>query len=118
MQTMLAGSGAEQVAETMAAYLFRPQTPMIDAEQQKATVTMVPAAIDVDVWQEDGTWSAHAPVLGVTAIADSEAELYGEFVEQVDEFWAILNERYATLSDELRQLLDMRGQTSYSFLKR
>ena len=78
----------------------------------------LPATIDVEVWEEDGTWSAHSPVLGVTAMANSEGELYADFPEQVSEFWDILNERYGTLSDELRHLLDLRGQISLSFVKR
>lgn len=117
MQTMLAG-GTEKLADPSAAYLFQVEQPTIPGEPQKAKMAMVPAAIDVDVWVEDGTWSAHSPVLGVLAVADSEREIYGEFAEQVNEFWDILNERYATLGPELRRLLDMRSQTSLNFVKR
>jgi hypothetical protein len=107
------------VADPTTAYLFRAPVEPIESEPQKQkAMVMLPAAIDVEVWEEDGTWSAHSPVLGVTAMADSEAALYGEFAEQVSEFWDILNERYETLSDELRRLLDLRGQTSLRFVKR
>jgi hypothetical protein len=116
MQTMQAGG---TVADPTTAYLFSAPTKPIESEPQKQmAMVMLPAAIDVDVWQEDGTWTAHSAVLGVTAMADSEVALYGDFAEQVSEFWDILNERYETLGNELRQLLDLRGQTSLRFVKR
>jgi hypothetical protein len=68
--------------------------------------------LDVRIWtEEDGSWGAHSDLLGVSAIADTEVELYAEFAEQLDEFWAILNERFETLSEDLKRLLDLRGQT-------
>jgi hypothetical protein len=112
---MLAGT----IADPSTAYLFRPPVEALASESQKQEpVAMLPASTDVDVWEEGGTWSAYSRVLGVTAIADSEAEVYGDFAEQVSEFWDILNERYDTLSEELRQLLDLRGQASFRFIKR
>jgi hypothetical protein len=114
---MLAG-GAEQLADPSAAYLFRAEPPAIPGEQQKATMATVPASIEVDIWEEDGTWTAHSTVLGVTAVADSEVDLYGEFAEQVSDFWDILNERYATLGPDLRRVLDLRSQASFRFVKR
>lgn len=116
MQTMLAGGA---VADPSTAYLFRsPIEPPAAEPQALVTMVMLPGSLDVEVWEEDGSWSAHSPVLGVTAMADSETALYGEFAEQVSEFWDILNERYETLGDELQRLLDMRGQTSLRFVKR
>lgn len=92
--------------------------PIIDrpAPQRPAapypTIQTLPAAIEVEYWQEDdGTWTAHSPVLGVTAVADSEGELFAEAAEAIDEFWDLLNERYATLSEDLRELLDLRYQS-------
>jgi hypothetical protein len=72
----------------------------------------VPSDIDVEYWQEeeDGSWIAHAPLLGVTAVADTEARVFVEAAEQVAEFWEILNERYETLSENLKELLSLRFQ--------
>ena len=93
-------------------------SPAIDKSQQPRpastylAVQTLPAAIEVEYWREDdGTWAAHSPVLGVTAVAESEVELFAEAAEVVEEFWDILNERYATLSDDLRSLLDLRYQS-------
>jgi predicted RNase H-like HicB family nuclease len=78
---------------------------------QDRPVRMVPTAIPVEYWPEDdGSWSAFSPLLGVSAAADTAAELVAEMSEAVGEFWEILNENYATLSDELRGLLDLRHQ--------
>lgn len=99
-------------------YLFRPPVPPRDSDQQASTIVMLPAAIEVDIWQEDdGSWGAHSPLLGITAIADTEPELIGEFAEQLSEFWDILNEKYETLDSDLQHLLDLRGQ-SFRFVKR
>jgi hypothetical protein len=76
------------------------------------TIKTLPAAIDVEYWEEeDGTWTAHSPLLGVTAVADSEPEVFAELADVVEELWDILNERYATLSEDLRSLLDLRFQS-------
>jgi predicted RNase H-like HicB family nuclease len=73
--------------------------------------SVVPSAIEVEYWQEDdGTWAALSPLLGVSALADTQAELFGATVEAIDEFWEILNQRYASLSDDLRKLLAVRYQ--------
>ncbi|HEX2682188.1 MAG TPA: hypothetical protein VHM88_11595 [Candidatus Acidoferrales bacterium] len=70
----------------------------------------IPLYIDVEYWTEDdGSWGAHAPLLGVSATADSEAQLFAEMVGQVDEFWQVLNGRYETLSQELKRILELRG---------
>jgi hypothetical protein len=70
---------------------------------------LVPATIDVEFWREDdGSWAAHVPMLGVTAIADTQAELYAETADVVSEFWDILNAKFDTLAPHLRELLELR----------
>jgi hypothetical protein len=70
----------------------------------------IPSYIEVKYWSEDDhSLGGHAPLLGVSATADTETELFAEMVDQVEEFWRILNERYSTLSPELQQLLKLRG---------
>jgi hypothetical protein len=72
---------------------------------------VVPSAIEVEYWREDdGTWAAHSALLGVSATANSEPEIFGAMADAIDEFWDILNQRYASLSDELRNLLAVRYQ--------
>ena len=81
------------------------------AEAPTEHPAVVPSSIEVEFWQEDdGSWASHSPLLGVYAVADSQAELFGSTVEAIDEFWDILNQRYASLSDELRKLLAVRYQ--------
>jgi hypothetical protein len=46
----------------------------------------------------------------VSAIADSEEQIFGATADAVEEFWDILNNRYASLSDDLRALLAARYQ--------
>lgn len=76
----------------------------------EAPVETIPSYIEVRYWPEDdGSWGGHSPLLGVSATADSQPELFGEMVEQVEEFWQILNDKYPTLSDELQLLLKLRG---------
>ncbi|MBJ7603285.1 MAG: hypothetical protein JF888_08880 [Candidatus Dormibacteraeota bacterium] len=78
-------------------------------EPRERVMTLVPQAIPIEYWQEeDGSWAAHSPILGVTAAGDTDAELFAEMAEQVDDFWQVLNERYLTLGDELRNLLQLR----------
>ncbi len=101
-------------------YLFRAPVPIDShaAGAQKSAIAMLPAAIDVEIWQEDdGSWAAHAELLGITAVADTEPDLISEFAEQLNEFWNILNEKYETLGSDLQRLLDLRGQ-SFRFVKR
>ncbi|SRR5260370_40284187 len=70
----------------------------------------VPSYIVVGYWPDDeGGWSGHSQLLGVSATADSEADLFAEMVDQVEEFWQILNERFPTLSEDLKNLLKLRG---------
>lgn len=74
------------------------------------TVQTIPAYLEVRYWQEDdGSWSASLQDLRVTAVADSEPELFAETAEAVDHLWEILNERYATLSEDMRRVLELRG---------
>ena len=92
-----------------AAFLAGP--PAQTAPVHEEGLELVPAVIQVECWQEtDGSWAAHVPVLGVTAVADTEADLFAETYDAVDQFWALLNERYSTLSPELRALLELRQQ--------
>jgi hypothetical protein len=70
----------------------------------------VPSYIEVGYWRdEEGGWSGHAQLLGVSATADSEGDLFSEMVDQVEEFWQILNDRFPTLSEELKYVLKLRG---------
>lgn len=86
-------------------------TKLRDQPAPGRDVRLVPEAIPVECWREsDGSWAAHVPLLGVTAIADSEADLLAETMEVVADFWERLVERYATLSPELRELLLLRQQ--------
>lgn len=91
--------------------LVSPISDLPPAQPAPEHVNLVPAAIDVEWWQEDdGSWAAHVPLLGVTAVADNQADLFAETAEVVDDFWARLNERYETLSPDLKRLLDLREQ--------
>jgi hypothetical protein len=93
-------------------------TPHVHAERAQEEVAkreeghpVVPAWIAVEYWQEDDdTWSASAPLFGVTAVADSEATLFGQMAAAVEEYWDILNAQYDTLSDAMRGLLSLRYQ--------
>lgn len=74
-------------------------------------VEPVPTDIVFSYWQEeDGSWSGYSELLGVTAVAKTEAELFVEASHEVSEFWDILNKDYETLSDNLRALLCLRFQ--------
>jgi hypothetical protein len=85
---------------------------------QVTPVRILPAELVVEYWkEEDGSWAAHSAVLGVSAVADSEVDLIGEMADQVEEFWSILNERYETLDDSLKALLDLRG-TALKFVRK
>lgn len=84
---------------------------------QGQAVATHPAALAVEYWEEDGVWSAFCPALGLSAVADSDAEVFAEMGEAVEEYWDILNERYSTLSEELRERLDLR-YLGLSFTKR
>src|SRR5260370_21316310 len=69
----------------------------------------VPSYIVVGYWPDDeGGWSGHSQLLGVSATAESEADLFAEIVDQVEEFWQILNERFPTLSVDLKNLRTLR----------
>ena len=82
------------------------------AANPEAPLDTVPSYIEVGYWPDgdaDGGWSAYAQLLGVSATADTEADLFADMVDQVEEFWQILNGRFPTLSDDLKQLLRLRG---------
>jgi hypothetical protein len=86
----------------------QPPAPPRDRGQDEAA-EMTPAVVPVDYWQEaDGSWAAHSPLLGVNAVGDSIPDLFVEMANQVDEYWAILNERYASLSEDAKALLQLR----------
>jgi hypothetical protein len=83
--------------------------PAAATRGQGNAVATHPSALDVEYWQEDAnTWSAFSPDLGLSATAGTPAELFAQMGEAVEEYWDILNERYNTLSDELRARLDLR----------
>lgn len=85
-----------------------PADPPARSSQDRGLV-FTPTSIAFDYWQEsDGSWAAHSDLLGVNAVADSEATLFVEVAEQVEEFWSILNERFTTLSPDLQSLLQLR----------
>lgn len=82
------------------------------------TIETHPASLDVEYWKEsDGTWGAHCSALGITVVADTETGIFPAMFEAIEEYWDILNERYETLSDDLRAQLGMR-HLSLGFSKR
>jgi hypothetical protein len=94
-------------AQVAAAPLPEPQRTDL---RVRPPAELVPAAITVEIWQEDedGSWAAAIPILGLTAIADTQADLYAEAADVVEEFWARLNGSFATLSPHLREVLELR----------
>ena len=81
----------------------------VEEGQHSARIETHPASIQVEFWEEVGhTWGAHCAALGVTVIADSETQIIPAAFEAIEEYWDILNEKYDTLSDDLRAQLGMR----------
>lgn len=94
-----------------------PVTPIDEAPNARpapsgsAYEPELPPVIDFEFWQEaDLTWSAHSQLLRVSVNADSQPEVIARAAEAVDDFWQVLNSRYATLDAQLRALLDMRNR--------
>ena len=76
---------------------------------QARRVSLTPSSIPVEYWQEaDGTWAAHSELLAVSAVADSEIEVFVEMAEQVEEYWTILSERSNALAPAMEAQLELR----------
>ena len=84
----------------------RPLAPA--GRGQGEPVATHPAALIAEYWAEGDGFAAYIPVLGVSAVGTSEADVFAALGEAVEEYWDILNEEYATLSDDLRAQLDLR----------
>jgi hypothetical protein len=68
-----------------------------------------PFVLPWEYWQEaDGSWAAAATTMSLCAVAPTLQELVMEVYEVLDEYWAILREKRDTLSDDLRELLNLR----------
>jgi len=88
-----------------------------EARPADQAVSTHPGVLVAEYWQEEGAWSAYVEKLGVSAVGDTQAEVFAALAEAVDEYWSILNERYETLSDDLRGLLDLR-YSDLTFIQR
>lgn len=111
----MATSIMEQAALEELRATARPLSP--EGRGQGQPVVTHPAALEAEYWYEGGAWAGHVSALGVSAVGDSEPELFAALGEAVEEYWDILNEKYATLSDELRAQLDLR-YLGLTFVKR
>ena len=94
---------ANSLGQTLAGEMLRIPISAITHGQPPVTST---APIEFEAWQEDDqSWAAQSQLLGITAVAETLEELSKEIPEVVADFWALLEERHATLSPELRSLL-------------